>query len=179
VPCSRELDTSSPGVTAPFGVLYAMGYRGIGFHVPPSAFQVSLPTLGVFATSPSPPAFGEWFILPGASVRLQSMTEPARRSSSRKCGSSHEVSVPFRASSTRVRSSRRVPIRRRLPSQGFRNLSTVSSPECLAGFFHPAGTPRLPPSGLFSFQGAVPPLGGRCPLVVALVSPLPCESEKT
>jgi hypothetical protein len=47
-----------------------------------------------------------------------------------------------------------------------------------AGLFHPAGTPRLSPSGLSSFQGAVPPLGGLCPPAVAPDSPLPCESEE-
>lgn len=79
----------------------------------------------------------------------------------------------------RVRSSRRVPRRRRLPSPGFHNPSTVSSPRRLAGLFHPAGAPRLSPSGLSSFQGAVPPLGGRCPLAVVSVSPFPCGNEKT
>jgi hypothetical protein len=106
------------------------------------------------------------------------MTELARRPSRRMDGSSHEVSCLSAPPALRVRSSRRVPLRRRLPSPGFHNPSTVSSPRRLAGLFHPAGTPRLSPSGLSSFQGAVPPLGGLCPPAVAPDSPLPCESEE-
>jgi hypothetical protein len=106
------------------------------------------------------------------------MTERARRSLRRVGDSSHEVLCLSAPSALRVRSSRRAPLRRRLPSSGFLNPSTVFSPRRLAGLFHPAGTPRLPPSGRSSFQGAVPPLGGRCPLAVTFVSPLPCGSEK-
>jgi hypothetical protein len=52
-------------------------------------------------------------------------------------------------SASQVRSPRRVPTRRRLPSPGFLNLSTVYSLRCFAGLFHPASTSRLSPSGLF------------------------------
>jgi hypothetical protein len=45
--------------------------------------------------------------------------------------------------------SRRVPRRRRLPSLGFCNPSTVFTPGRLAGLFHPARTSRLFPPGVF------------------------------
>jgi len=49
------------------------------------------------------------------------------------CGSFHEVSCLFAQSTARVRSPRRVPIRRRLPPSGFLNLSAVCSPRRLRG----------------------------------------------
>lgn len=45
--------------------------------------------------------------------------------------------------------SRRVPRRRRLPSLGFHNPSTVFTPGRLTGLFHPARTSRLFPPGVF------------------------------
>lgn len=58
----------------------------------------------------------------------------------------------FRASSRVPRPgspSRRVPRRRRLPSLGFRNPSTVFTPGRLTGLFHPVRTSRLLPPGVF------------------------------
>jgi len=45
--------------------------------------------------------------------------------------------------------SRRFPHRRRRPSLGFRNPSTVFSPRRLTGLFHPVRTSRLFPPGAF------------------------------
>lgn len=75
------------------------------------------------------------------------MTEPAHCRARRLDSSSHEVFCLITPSASRVRWPQRVPSRWRLPSSGFRNLSTVYTPRRLAGLFHPAGVSRLPPSG--------------------------------
>ena len=60
--------------------------------------------------------------------------------------------MPLRACCISGPPSRWVPRHRRLPSSGFRNLSTVCSPRCVTGLFHPARTSRLLPSGFFPHQ---------------------------
>lgn len=75
-------------------------------------------------------------------------TSPLLCLSEERGSSSHEVHWPFRAVNTVGPLPRRVPTRRRLPPSGFRNLSAVFSPRCLASLFRLAGTPRLSPSGL-------------------------------
>jgi hypothetical protein len=81
---SREPDVSSPGVTAPFGVLWVdvlapYWLRCSSSRLP--GFPCGAWSLRDIAV---PATFRSRFILPWAPVRLQSMTEPARCSSSPK-----------------------------------------------------------------------------------------------
>lgn len=62
--------------------------------------------------------------------------------------------------------SRRVPRRRRLPSLGFHNPSTVFTPGRLTGLFHPARTSRLFPPGVFLAGSSLDSSSSACPLVV-------------
>jgi len=91
-----------------------------------------------------------------SSYRLRPSFRVSRSSPATRCfqlsSSFLEVSCLIAPSASQVRSSRRVPYRRRLPSSGFRNLSTVCSPRRIASLFHPAGTSRLFPSGVFPLQ---------------------------
>jgi len=60
---------------------------------------------------------------------------------------------------------------RSVPPSGFLNLLTAYSSQCLVALFHATGTRWVLPSELFSLPGAVPPLDGRCPLVVPRPAP--------
>jgi hypothetical protein len=81
-------------------------------------------------------------------------------------------------SASQVRSPRRVPPRRRLPSSGFCNLSTVCSLRCLAGLFRPASTSRLSPSG-FHFPGEPYRLSTTDALLPLPPLPLPFPGDET
>jgi len=60
---------------------------------------------------------------------------------------------------------------RSVPPSGFLNLLTAYSSQCLVALFHATGTRWVLPSELCSLPGAVPPLDGRCPLVVPRPAP--------
>jgi len=120
----------------------------------------------VFVSSPFPRAFPSAFILPRASIRLQSFTS---QSLPPVVSDWAVPSMRFRASSRHQRPGFAVTMgssHRRRPPSGFCNLSAVCSPKRLAGLFHPAGTSRLPLQGVSPSRsrcGSSPP---PCPLAV-------------
>jgi len=152
----RALTSPTPPpmmVTAPYGVLLCGAlarlwltrprYGLLGFPCDPC---------GIRRTT-VPANFRSRFILPRASAHLQSMTEPARRPPV-SGWTAPPMRFPrlFAPSAPQVRSSRRVPTRRRLPPSGFLNLSAVFSLHHLAGLFHPAAHVQAFPFRAFSFQ---------------------------
>jgi hypothetical protein len=67
--------------------------------------------------------------------------------------------------------SRRFPHRRRLPSLGFLNPSTVCTPNNLVGLFHPTRTSRLRPPGFFPRSEQIRLFAVSCPLAVTADEP--------
>jgi len=85
--------------------------------------------------------------------------------------------LPLRALSLLGSPSRRFPHRRRLPSLGFLNPSTVCTPKNLVGLFHPTRTSRLRPPGFFPRSEQIRLIAVSCPLAVTADEPHRCRYD--
>lgn len=85
--------------------------------------------------------------------------------------------MPLRAIRFLGSPSRRFPHRRRLPSLGFLNPSTVCTPKNLVGLFHPTRTSRLRPPGFFPRSEQIRLVAVSCPHAVTADEPHRCRYD--
>jgi len=127
----------------------------LALALPARPLKVSPLVLEVFEASPSLRAVG-LVVHPPLGFSPPSESHETGPPLAVSGGSSFpEVSGLFAQSTPRVRSPRRVPIRRRLPPSGFLNLSAVCSPRRLRGLVPSRVHVQASPFRVFPSPGAV------------------------